>query len=164
MSSLGDSSRDGSTGHAAVLQQVESLTREVEARRRSIRKAQRAIKQARVRRQHAEDMLGLDLDGQPLRPAPMIWALCGGVTGLVGVFLTYLTGLLTLQYGRPDSDAWVALTFAVGAISLAAFTLVFSLRPGAGGSARAILRPLTYVCIALSVVALAMICLIRLPF
>ena len=91
------------------------------------------------------DQLGTDEHGKPLRVAPLLWALAGALAVLALVCLTYILGLLVLRPRGVDADARSFVPFVLALPALAGLSLFFSRRPGAGGSARALLRGLTWV-------------------
>jgi len=144
-----------------VARQVDELDRRLASLRGEIGRLRSEAALARARRQRHLDLLGTDLEGRPLRLPPLVWGVVGGLLALTGAFVTYLFGLLNLQYAQPDSDAWVALVCALAAVVTGWLTLFWSGRPGAGAAARALLRPLTVGLGVLSFVALLVICFLR---
>jgi len=125
--------------------QSEALRLELEQCRQESASSERELATALRACRRAEDLLGQDAQGRPLRLLPLIWALIGGVMTLTTTFCTYLVGLMAFERHVPDSDIWLALLAAIIALSLAGTSLIWSGRQGAGGSARAVLRPLTLV-------------------
>lgn len=138
----------------------EALRQELEQRRRAIAAQERQLSAARKARARAEDLLGQDALGRPLRLLPLIWALVGGLAALTAVFCTYLVGLMSRLRDAPDSDMTMALLTTTIALSLAGISLLWSGRPGAGGLCRAVLRPLTLILGGCSVVALIGVALV----
>ncbi len=138
----------------------QALRQELEQRRCAIAALERQLSAAREARERAEDLLGQDALGQPLRLLPLIWALVGGLAALTSVFCTYLVGIMSRGRYGPDSDITMALAAVTIALSLAGISLVWSGRQGAGGLCRAVLRPLTLVLGGGSVTALIVVALV----
>lgn len=122
---------------------VDQLQRRIVRQRKLNQEIARQSQLLRNTRLRALDLLGADDQGRPLRPAPLIWALVGAVLALVMAFLTYLTWLFLDSHHGVDSDFRYVVPLLVICPLCGGLSLVFSRRPGAGGSARALLRPLT---------------------
>jgi hypothetical protein len=90
--------------HEALVEEVRRRQQELTHRRCTIANLTTRIERTKAQRQQTLDLLGQDAQGRPLRLTPLLWALAGGVMALSAAFFTYLTGLMALRSGRPDSD------------------------------------------------------------
>lgn len=151
-------------GSSSLAREVAELDRELERRKSGLKRLGAELVMVRARRQRALDQLGVDEHGKPLRLAPLVWALVGGLAALTAGYLAYVSGLLNLQYDHPDGETLIAMFCCLAALSLGGLTLIWSSRPGAGASARAVLRPLTWSLCILSFVALIVVVVLRSPF
>jgi hypothetical protein len=106
---------------------------------------------AAVRAEH--ERLADQLDeigaGYTLRLAPLVWSLIGALAALTAMMLSYILALVSAKEltSMPFLPAWIV------AIVLAGLTIKPSRRPGAGGSARALLRRVTWGGSGLSILA-----------
>jgi hypothetical protein len=135
----------------------EALRLELEQCQRAIAAQEQLLCAAGKARGRAEDLLGQDVQGRPLRLLPLIWALVGGLGALTATFCTYLVAIMSRGRYGPDSDIMTALLATTIALSLAGISLFWSGRQGAGGLCRAVLRPLTLILGGGSVIALIVV-------
>ncbi len=125
--------------------EVEALERNVETERARVAELEKRLAQTRDRTAKAIELVGAGVDGVPLAAGPLVAALVACLSALVGVWFAYVSVVFL--------DAW---TYAVGisAMFIAAPLHVFAHRPGAGGSARALLRKATWACLAVAALGL----------
>jgi len=96
------------------------------------------------------DMLETDAEGHRLSFAPLLATLFGTLFALGAVMATYILGLMFLQRETVDSDAGEAVLWWALCLVMSGLLYAVGGRAGAGGSARALLRRLVVVLLALS--------------
>lgn len=142
-----DDPRSPLRGDPAVTREaVDARERELAAKHETLAALERSLESARDRRAELVDLLGEGVDFVPLPLAPLVGAIVGNLLAATALWFSYVS-LIFLE-------RW---TFAVtiAALAMTASFEILAARPGAGGSARALLRRATRLVALVAVLALA---------
>jgi hypothetical protein len=127
-------------------ERVDALERELAVKRSELATLERSLETARERRADLVDLLGEGVDFIPLPVAPLIAAVGSNLLAVTALWFAYVAIVFL--------DGWT-LAVCSGALVLAAPLELLASRRGAGGSARALVRRVTWIVAALAVIALA---------
>lgn len=125
---------------------VDALERELETKRGTLATLEQSLESARDRRAELLDLLGEGVAFAPLPLAPLVGAVAANLLAATALWFSYVAVIFL--------EGW---TFAacIAALGMAAPFEVLASRPGAGGSARALLRRATRLVALITVIALA---------
>jgi hypothetical protein len=124
---------------------VDARERALDAKRGTLAALEHALEAARDRRGELLDLLGEGIAFKPLPLAPLVGAIVADLLAAVSLLFSYIA-LIFLE-------GW-AFAATIAALGLAAPCAVLAGRPGAGGSARALLRRATRLVALVAVLAL----------
>ncbi len=126
----------------ALSADVDALSNDVSTLNGEAKRLRDELQDARAGEARLRDLLGEDDTGKPLKVAPLLVTMLGTTAAMGNVVAVYIVGIMVVGRPRPDSDTPAALFAWLGCSIVSLVALHYGKRKGAGGSARALLRPL----------------------
>lgn len=130
------------TNVEALSREIGQLEAELDATRTRLAKLRRERADAAAQETKLQDLLGEGADGERLPLAPLLLTVFGTTVAMGNVVAVYIMGIMVVGRGRPDSDTPGAILAWFLCSLVALVCLRYGRRPGAGGSARGLLRPI----------------------
>lgn len=126
----------------ALKTEVDALERAVAAARREVLEKRRERDELEAREARLRDLLAIDGEGRRPRAGPLAAILLSTGFALATAVATYILGLLFLGSHGIDSDWGGGIAAWLAGLGLTVATYLPARKPGAGGSARRLLRAL----------------------